>query len=92
MIRSFRHRGLRRFHERDNRSGLPQAHIARIKRILDQLHDAERPEQMNRPGLRLHQLRGDLDGFWSVRVSGNLRIIFRFDGPDAVDVDLIDYH
>lgn len=47
---------------------------------------------MNRPGLRLHRLRGDLDGFWSVRVSGNLRITFRFEGRDAVDVDLIDYY
>ena len=92
MITHFRHRGLRRFHEQNDRSGLPQAHVPRIKRILDQLHDAEGPEDMNRPGLRLHRLRGDLDGFWSVRVSGNLRIIFRFEGRDTVDVDLVDYH
>ena len=92
MIIHFRHRGLQRFHERNDRSGLPQAHVPRIKRILDQLHDAEGPEDMNRPGLQLHRLRSDLDGFWSVRVSGNLRIIFRFEGRDAVDVDLVDYH
>ena len=92
MIARFRHRGLRRFHERDDRSRLPQAYVVRIKRILDQLHDAERPEDLNRPGLRLHSLHGNLEGFWAVRVSGNVRIIFRFEGRDAVDVDLIDYH
>ena len=90
MITHFRHRHLRRFQEQNDRSELPQAHVARIKRVLDQLDDAEGPEDMNRPGLRLHRLRGDLDGFWSMRVSGNLRIIFRFESRDAVDVDPID--
>ena len=92
VIIHFRHRGPRRFHEQNDRSGLPQAHVPRIKHILDQLHDAEGPEDMNRPGLRLHRLRGDLGSFWSVRVSGNLRITFRFEGSDAVDVDLVGYH
>lgn len=92
MIRSFRHRGLRRFHERGDRSLLPSAQLARIERILDRLDEATGPEMMRIPGWRLHRLRGDLREFWSVRVSGNWRIIFRFEGTDVVDVDLIDYH
>ena len=92
MITHFRHRGLRRFHERDDRSGLPQAHIVRINRILERLDEASKPEDLRIPGWRLHRLRGNLRGFWAVDVSGNLRIIFRFEGRDVVDVDLIDYH
>lgn len=92
MIRSFRHRGLRLYHERGERRLLPPAHIRRIELIPTRLRMASTPSDMDVHGLRLHRLRGNLDGFWSVRVSANLRIVFRFDGPDAVDVDLIDYH
>lgn len=92
MIRSFRHRGLRLYHERGERRLLPPAHIRRIEFILTRLRVASTPSDMDVHGLRLHRLRGNLDGFWSVRISANLRIVFRFDGPDAVDVDLIDYH
>ena len=92
MITSFKHRGLRRFHERKDRSRLPQAHVNRIERILDRLDVATQPSGMDVPGFDLHPLKGDLDGFWAVRVSGNLRIIFRFEEGDAYDVNLIDYH
>lgn len=50
------------------------------------------PEDLNQPGFALHPLRGDRRGFWSVRVSGNWRVIFRFEEGDAFDVDLVDYH
>lgn len=92
MIASFKHRGLRRFHEREDRSRLPQQHLPKIGRVLERLDAATDPAGMNVVGFRLHPLKGDMRGFWSVQVSGNLRVVFRFEGTDAYDVDLIDYH
>lgn len=92
MIIHFRHRGLRRFHEQNDRRFLPAAYVPRIKLILDLLDVAPDPAHLNVPALRLHRLRGDLNGFWAVTVSANLRIIFRFEDGNATDVDLIDYH
>ncbi len=59
--------------------------------MLTALDDAVTPQELNLPGYRLHPLKGDLKGFWSVTVRANWRIIFRFDGTDALDVELIDY-
>ena len=67
-------------------------HVSRIERILARLDQVSEPADMDLPGFRLHPLKGDLAGFWSVSVSGNWRIIFRFDGSHASDVDLLDYH
>ena len=92
MIASFKHGGLRRYHEQNDRSRLPQAHLDRIDRILDRLNVAVQPSSMDVAGFALHPLKGDLRGSWAVRVSGNLRIVFRFEDGDAYDVDLIDYH
>jgi len=64
----------------------------KVERILARLDEASEPGNMDLPGFRLHSLKGDLAGFWSVSVSGNWRIVFRFDGADACDVDLVDYH
>ena len=64
----------------------------RVIRILARLDEAVEPANMDLPGFRLHSLKGDLAGYWSVAVSGNWRIIFRFDGAHARDVDLVDYH
>ena len=88
----FRHSGLRRFWERGDASRLNQAHAPRIIRLLDMLDDARTPEDMEQPGLWLHQLTGNRRGTWSIRVSGNWRITFRFEDGEAVDVDLEDYH
>ena len=88
----FVHRGLRRFHERDDARMLDSNYEARIRRILLFLRDARSPSDMDMSGLRLHRLRGDRRGQWSVRVSGNWRIVFRFQDGEAVDIDLIDYH
>ena len=63
-----------------------------VQEILTALDDAVTPQELNLPGYRLHPLKGDLKGFWSVTVRANWRIIFRFDGTDALDVELIDYH
>ena len=88
----FRHRGLRRFWERDDASRLNPNQVDRINRILTALDDAASPDDMDFPGFRLHPLRGNQRGFWSVRVSRNWRITFRFYDAEAVGVNLEDYH
>ena len=65
---------------------------AKVARILARLEEASQVGDMNLPGFRLHPLKGDLVGFWSVAVSGNWRVVFRFEDGNASDVDLIDYH
>lgn len=92
MIRGFRHRGLRVLHERGDASQIHAAHRNKIARILGYLNAARIPRDMDFPGLRLHPLTGNLSGFWSVSVSGNWRIIFRFEDGHIFDVDLVDYH
>jgi proteic killer suppression protein len=67
-------------------------HVDKSARVLALLNRAARPQDMNLPGFRLHPLKGGLAGFWSVTISANWRIIFRFDDGDVTDVDLIDYH
>ena len=92
MIKSFRHRGLQRLYERGDSSRLNPTLVDKVETALGLLDVAETPEAVNLPGYRLHPLRGDLRGFWSIRVSGNWRLIFRFDDRDVCDVDLVDYH
>lgn len=92
MIRSFRHRGLERYFTRSDRRGIPAEFTARLSRLLDRLDAATRPEDMSLPGYRFHPLRGRRRGTYAVRVSGNWRLTFRFDGGDAIDVNLEDYH
>lgn len=92
MIGSIRHRGLRLLYEKGSRRGIQPAQADKIERILARLDEATSPDGMDLPGYRLHPLKGDLAGFWAVSVSGNWRIVFRFDAGNARDVDLIDYH
>ena len=87
-----RHKGLRALHERDDPARLPAGSVQRLRRILFRLQEATHPGSADAPGFRLHPLKGDRAGQWSVRVTGNLRVIFRFEDGEAVDVDLIDYH
>ncbi|NJM33899.1 MAG: peptidase [Rhodomicrobium sp.] len=92
-IQSFRHKGLKRLFEADNARGLPANQVEKIKDILAALDAAEMIEEIEAmPGWRLHGLKGRLDGFWSIAVTGNWRLIFRFVNGDAFDLDLIDYH
>jgi len=65
---------------------------SRVALALADLDDARKPSDLDLPGYRLHPLKGALKGFWSISVSGNWRIIFRFDDGDAYDIDLVDYH
>jgi toxin HigB-1 len=92
MIRNFKHRGLKRFYERDDKSGIRPDLADTIERILTVLDSATSPQALGLPRYRLHPLKGDLRGLWSVTVRANWRIIFRFEGTDAFDVELIDYH
>ena len=66
--------------------------LSKVERVLARLDEATEPGHMNLPGFGLHPLRGDLAGYWAVSVSGNWRLVFRFDGRDVRDVDLVDYH
>jgi len=92
MVRSFRHKGLKLLFENGDRRKLRTDQIDKIERILARLDQASEPDHMALPSFRLHPLKGDLAGFWAVSVSGNWRVVWRFEGPDAADVDLIDYH
>ena len=92
MIRSFKHRGLKRLYERDDRSGIRPDLLDTVERILTVLDDATTPQALDIPRYRLHSLKGEMKGLWSVTVRANWRIIFRFEGTDAFDVELIDYH
>ena len=92
MIVSFKHRGLKRLYQYGDGRGIRSDLQDDIEDILTRLDNAETPQAMNLPGYRLHALKGDLKGYWSVTVRANWRIIFRFGGVDAFDVELIDYH
>ena len=92
MIRSFRSKALRRFAETGDASKLSVQNIDRVGRILRALLLARKAEDMNIPGLKFHGLKGTDRGRYSVWASGNYRITFGWDGEEAVDVDLEDYH
>jgi proteic killer suppression protein len=92
MIKSFRHSGLEKFFRKGIKAGIQAKHANRVRLILARLHASTSPKDMNLAGLHLHELKGKLKGRWSVRVSGNWRITFEFDGENAVFVDYEDYH
>jgi len=92
MIRSFRRKGLRQLFEDDNPRGLSAEQVRKIGQILALLDAAQTVIDLDLPTFRLHPLRGDLKGFWSITVRANWRIIFRFEDGEALDVDLVDYH
>lgn len=92
MIRSVRHKGLKRLIEVNDRSKLPAGLIDRIQNILTALNDAQTIEDLALPSYRLHQLKGDLKGYYAVTVRANWRIVFRFEDGEAFDVDFVDYH
>ncbi|MGB9198879.1 MAG: type II toxin-antitoxin system RelE/ParE family toxin [Terriglobales bacterium] len=92
MIRSIRHRGLKRLYEEDDARGVIAEHVVKVRDILTRLDAARTVDDMNLPGFRLHPLKGEMRGFWSVTVRANWRVIFRFHDHDALDVDYLDYH
>jgi len=92
MIKSFRHKGIKKFFETGSKAGIRAAHAAKLRRQLAQLNRAQEPADINLLGWRLHALDGRLDKHWSVWVNGNWRLTFAFEGSDAVLVDYQDYH
>lgn len=91
-IKKFRHKGLKKFFNNDDKSGIQPAHANKISLILDLLNAAVKPIDMDFPGSDFHSLKGNLKDFYSVHVNGNWTIIFKFENGDAHEVDLIDYH
>lgn len=92
MIKSFRHKGLEVFFETGSKKGIRPDHAEKLLRQLTRLDEARAPEDMNVPGWRLHPLTNDLVGHFSVRVNGNWRMTFMFEGTDVILVDYQDYH
>ncbi len=91
-IKTFKHKGLKKFFETGNKAGIQASQVKRIGLILDLLNHAAEAKDMNFPGSDFHKLKGALKDFYSVHVNGNWTIIFHFENGDASDVDLVDYH
>lgn len=92
MIKSFRHKGLRRFYETGNAAGIRPAHRKRLRLVLAALDTATHIEDMDIPGFRLRPLKGDRKGLWSILVSGNWRVTFEFRDGNAYILNCEDYH
>ena len=92
MIKSFRHKGLQCFFETGSKSGIQASHAVRLRLQLAALDQAIRPEDLSASSWALHPLKGDLKGHWALTVNGNWRMVFTFEGQDAVLVDYLDYH
>jgi len=92
VIVSFRHKGLQALFEADNTRGVNAEHVRKLKQILALLNVAGTIQDMDYETFRLHPLKGDLKGWWSVTVRANWRVIFRFDDGRALHIDLVDYH
>lgn len=92
MIKGFAHNGLRQFFEDENKKGIPQEMAKRLRVRLDTLDAANDISEMNIPAWSLHELKGSRKGTWSMTVTGNYRLTFRFHRGDAFEVNLEDYH
>lgn len=92
MIISFKHKGLERFFYEDDHHGIRPLHATKLRLRLTLLNQAQSPQDLLVPGWRLHSLTGNLNGFWSIQVDTNWRLIFRFVGPDVELVNYVDYH
>jgi toxin HigB-1 len=92
MIKSFRHKGLELFFTAGKKSGIQPHHAPRLRLQLTALDHARQPQDLSATGWRLHPLTGKERGFWSITVSGNWRLVFRFDRNDVELVDYLDYH
>jgi toxin HigB-1 len=92
VIKSYRHKGLRRFAETGSKAGIRPEHATRLRLLLTALDAATGPGDMDAPGNSLHPLHGSLRDHWSIAVSGNWRITFAFEKSDVILVDYQDYH
>ena len=92
MIRSFVHKGLERFYRTGKKSGIQANHAPKLQRVLSNLDQAKRPDDLDLPGYRLHTLKGSRKGIWSITIHANWRVTFRFAGEDVEIVNYEDYH
>ena len=92
MIKSFRHKGLKKLYATGNKAGVQANHVNRLRMHLVALDTAQNIEDMDIPGFKLHGLKGQLKGRWSIWVSGNWRITFEFRDGNAFILDYEDYH
>lgn len=92
MIKSFKHKGLEKFFFTGSTKGIMADHSSRLSRLLDRLNSASNIKDMNYPGSNLLELKGDKDGLFSMKVSGNWRVFLEFKNGDAYIVDYDDYH
>jgi toxin HigB-1 len=92
MIQKFKHKGLKRLFESVSSAGINPQHVTRLRQIIALLETAETLDDMDLPGLNLHELKGDRKGTWSVKVRGNWRVTFQLQKGDALDVNYEDYH
>lgn len=92
MIRSFQHKGLELFFKTGSKSKIQPHHESKLRAQLFALNRAAKPEDLNAPSWRLHALSGNFEGYWSLTVNANWRLIFRFIGQDVELVDYLDYH
>ena len=92
MIYNFRHKGLKQLFESGISAGVNTQYVIRLRRILALLETAETLDDMDLPGLNLHELKGERKGTWSVKVSGNWRVTFKIKQGNAIDVNYEDYH
>lgn len=92
MIESIRLRGLKRLYERGDKSRLRRDIADKAELYLSVLDSAEKLEELDITGFGFHPLTGNMRGFYSVFVSRNHRIVFRFEEGKAFDIDLVDYH
>ncbi len=92
MIRSFRHKGLKKFFESGSAAGIQPHHAKRLRMLLAALDTAQFIDDMDVPGFRLHPLKGEARGRWSVWVNGNWRLTFEFKDGHAYVLDYEDYH
>jgi len=92
MILKLRHKGLRLLYNEDSARGVQADHAEKLRGILTNLDVAKQSKDLELPGYKLHALKGDRKREWSIWVSGNWRVTFRFDGYDVTDVNYEDYH
>lgn len=92
MIKSIRHKGLRRFFEKGSKAGINAQHERRLRLMLSRLDDATKATDMDAPGWKLHPLKGDMKGHWAIWIDENWRLTFAFEDKDAIEVNYLDYH
>lgn len=92
MIIKFKHKGLKQLFEVGRQVGVNPKYVKRLKQILALLETTETIEDMDLPGIGLHELRGERKGTWAVKVSGNWRLTFKFHDGDIIDLNYEDYH